>query len=88
MQMFQQSGGNLPQETIAPLAITIEHTGQHFEYLKSDTTRKDAYRALWPQFSQAQSVVRGILTRLQAQQQQQAQLQQIGQGQAGQPMMQ
>ncbi len=88
MQGFQQSGGNLPQEAIAPLAITIEHTGKHFEYLKSDTTRKDAYRALWPQFSQAQSVVRGILTRLQAQQQQQAQLQQIGQGQAGQPMMQ
>jgi hypothetical protein len=65
---YTQSGGQINQETIPAMVISLEHTGKHFEYLKSDTTKKDAYKALWPRFTAIQSIARGILTRMQNQQ--------------------
>ena len=55
------------------MVITMEHTGQHFGFLKSDETQKAAYQQLWPRFSQVKSMVTGILTQLQKEQQDQQQ---------------
>jgi len=71
LQQFQQNGGQMDPSKVPAMAITIEHTGQHFAFIVHDETQKAAYQALWPRFSKVQSMVRGILTRLQKQQQEQ-----------------
>lgn len=65
---YRQSGGQIDQAKVLPMVITDEHIGAHFGYLKNDTTKKDAYKALWPRYTAFQSILRGILTRLRNQQ--------------------
>lgn len=72
VQQYQKTQ-NIPPEAIAALAIGVEHTGQHMEYLSKDETRKAQFQSIVPAFRQVQSVARGILTKVQAQQQQSAQ---------------
>lgn len=61
---YRQSGGQINQQAIPALVITDEHIGQHFAYLRGDTTKKDQYKQLWPRYTAFQSMLRGILTRL------------------------
>lgn len=57
----------IPSEAVAALAIGIEHTGEHMEYLAKDETKKQQMQAIMPAFRTIQSVARGILTRMQSQ---------------------
>ena len=67
-QAYQQSGGQIDQERVPAMVMAIEHTAQHFQAMEGDETKKGAYKALWPRFSQAQSIARGILTQMQREQ--------------------
>jgi hypothetical protein len=78
LQQYQQNGGQIDKEKVPAMVITMEHTGQHFSFLVSDETQKAAYQQLWPRFSQVKSMVTGILTRLQKEQQAQQQNGQMG----------
>jgi hypothetical protein len=75
LQQYTQGGGKIDQSKVPAMVIAMEHTGQHFQFLEQDETKKAAFQALYPRFTKIQSVLRGILSRLQKQQQQ-AQLQQ------------
>ena len=54
----------------AALLIGIEHTGQHMAMLKQDNTQADKFQALWPTFTQIQTVAKGVISFLQQQQEQ------------------
>lgn len=82
-QEFNQTGGQINQERIPAMMVTLEHAAQHFAFLEGDETKKGAYKQLWPRFSQIQSIARGILTQLQKQQQ----MQQMAMQQGGQPAL-
>ena len=58
------------------LIIGIEHVGQHMAMLKQDNTQADKFQALWPTFSQIQTIAKGVIQFLQQQQQEQGQPQQ------------
>jgi hypothetical protein len=66
MQQFQQTGQVAPEQATA-LAITIEHSGQHMAYLQQDDTSKEQFQEIAPQFRLIQSMTRGILTRMNSQ---------------------
>lgn len=86
---YTQSGGQINQEAIPGIVIGQDHTAKHLEYLKNDSTRKDAFKALNGRFQQVSSVIRGILTRLKAEEQAKQQaMSAAGQGMPqGQPVM-
>jgi hypothetical protein len=67
VQQFQQTQ-QLSPEQITALTIGIEHTGQHMSYLANDETKKDKFQAVRAPFMLAQSVIKGILTKMQQQQ--------------------
>jgi hypothetical protein len=69
VQQFQKTQ-NIPAEAVAALTIGIEHTGEHMQYLSKDETKKQQMQAITPAFRQVQSIARGILNKMQAQQQQ------------------
>lgn len=62
---FKQNGQIAPEQASA-LAITIEHAGMHMTYLSQDETSKDRFQELKGGFSLIQSMARGILTQMQA----------------------
>lgn len=66
--MFKQQGQLAPEQLVA-LQTAIPHAAEHFTHLKADETMADAYRELWPAFSQIQSIAEGIFTNLMKQQQ-------------------
>ena len=80
VQQFQKTQ-NIPAEAVAALTIGIEHTGEHMQYLSKDETKKQQMQAITPAFRQVQSIARGILNKMQAQQQQGGQAPQSGQPQ-------
>lgn len=65
-----QSGQELSPEQMVALTIGVEHSSEHMQYLSQDQTQKAQFASIRPLFSQIQSVTRGILTKLSAQQQQ------------------
>lgn len=69
LQQYDQTQQVSPEQA-ATLAITIEHAGMHMTYLAQDQTMKAEFQQIKPQFSLIQSMTRGILTQLKAQQQQ------------------
>lgn len=80
VQQFQKTQ-NIPAEAVAALTIGIEHTGEHMQYLSKDETKKQQMQAITPAFRQVQSIARGILNKMQAQQQGGGQASQGGQPQ-------
>lgn len=76
VQQFTSNGGNIPKENIIGLVVAAEHTAEHFAYLQKDDTRKEQFRALIPEFRNVQSVIRGMITRMQNEQREAAQEQQ------------
>lgn len=62
--------GNIPNDQAVALATTVEHTGQHMAFLQRDDTKKKEFQALLPQFRLIQSVTKGILAKMQKDQQQ------------------
>lgn len=66
--LFKQHGQLSPEQLVA-LEAAIPHSAEHFALLKADETMADAYRELWPAFSQVQSTASGIFTNLMKQQQ-------------------
>ena len=72
---FMQTQQISPEQGAA-LLIGIEHTGQHMAMLKQDNTQADKFQALWPAFSQIQTIAKGVIQFLQQQQQEQGQPQQ------------
>lgn len=72
--LFKQQGQLAPEQLVA-LESAIPHAAEHFAHLKADETMADAYRELWPAFSQIQSIAEGIFTNLMKQQQANAQTQ-------------
>ncbi len=69
LQQYEQTQQVAPEQA-ATLAITIEHAGMHMTYLSQDQTMKQEFASIKGQFSLIQSMTRGILTQLKAQQQQ------------------
>ena len=67
VQQFQQTQQISPEQVTA-LTIGIEHTGQHMSYLANDETKKDQFQAVRGPFMLAQSVIKGILSKMQQQQ--------------------
>lgn len=67
--MFQQQG-NISPEQAAALTIGTEHTGQHMGYLQRNEAMKAQFQSVLPRFRVVQSTARGILTRVQQNQQQ------------------
>ncbi len=78
LQQYEQTKQVSPEQA-ATLAITTEHTGMHMTYLAQDETMREQFSQLKGQFSLISSMTRGILTKLQAdsQQNQVAQMRQI-----------
>lgn len=72
---FMQTQQISPEQGAA-LLIGIEHAGQHMAMLKQDNTQADKFQALWPAFSQIQTIAKGVIQFLQQQQQEQGQPQQ------------
>ena len=72
IQAYKQAG-NLPPEALVALKYAIEHTSQHFEFMKADEMAAEQYKQLWPTFSQVHSIALGIFTQMQQQQQQEPQ---------------
>jgi hypothetical protein len=68
VQQFKQTQ-TIPPEAVSALTIGIEHAGQHMQYLSTDETKKAKLQEVTPAFRMIQSVARGILTRMQSQQQ-------------------
>ena len=68
VQQFKQTQ-TIPPEAVAALTIGIEHAGEHMQYLAKDETKKAKLQEVTPAFRMIQSVARGILTRMQSQQQ-------------------
>jgi hypothetical protein len=64
VMQYRQSGGQIDKAKVPSMVISDQHMGEHFSYLSNDTTKKDAYKALWPRYTAFQSILRGILTRL------------------------
>ncbi len=64
VMQYRQSGGQIDKAKVPAMVISDEHMGDHFTYLQGDTTKKDAYKALWPRYTAFQSILRGILTRI------------------------
>lgn len=64
-----EAQGQLSPEQMVALNTAIPHSTAHFEALKSDETMADAYRQLYPQFSQVQSIAAGIFSNMMKQQQ-------------------
>lgn len=64
LQGFQAQGSITPEQTTA-LTITVEHMGQHMMYLQKDETKKNEFQQVLPQFRLIQSTARGILQRMQ-----------------------
>lgn len=65
---FQRQGNITPEQTAA-LALGTEHTGEHMGYLQRNETMKAQFQQVLPRFRVVQSTARGILTRMQSQQQ-------------------
>jgi hypothetical protein len=82
VQQFKQTQ-TIPPEAISALAIGVEHSGKHMDYLSKDETKKQQLQAVTPAFRMIQSVARGIITRLQSQQQNPGQSPVSGGGQQG-----
>lgn len=63
-QMYQGSGQISPEQLTA-LTISLEHTGQHMQYLSQDQTMKTQFQEVAPIFRNVQSVARGALVQTQ-----------------------
>gem|GEM_PF-3224773 len=59
-QKYRATGQVSPEEASA-LIITLEHAGQHMQYLSQDETMKAQFQQVNGPFREAQSVARGIL---------------------------
>lgn len=66
LQQFQNTQQVTPEQ-IAALTVTLEHTGMHMTYLQKNDAMKAQFQMVNPRFRVAQSMVRGILTRMQSQ---------------------
>jgi hypothetical protein len=63
VQQYEQTQNIEPQQLLA-MQLTIPHLEAHFEFLQQDSFQQQAYQQLWPVFTRIQSVVQGIMTRL------------------------
>lgn len=68
LQQFKNTQQVTPEQ-IAALTVATEHTGMHMTYLQRNETMKQQFQSVNGRFRNAQSVVRGILTQVQSQQQ-------------------
>jgi hypothetical protein len=68
VQAFKNNGQISPEQAPA-LIITLEHTGQHMQFLSQDETMKAQFQQVSPDFRLIQSIARGILTRMSSQEQ-------------------
>jgi len=71
-QGYMQSGKIAPQQ-IQGTMIGLAHTGAHLQFLGADNTQKAAFKQLNDAFQSASSIMRGIMTRMQREQQAAAQ---------------
>lgn len=68
LQQYMQTQQVTPEQLQA-LTIASEHTGMHLTYLQRNETMKEQFQQVNGRFRQAQSIVRGIISQMQAQQQ-------------------
>jgi hypothetical protein len=68
VQGYKQKQTITPEQ-ITALVTTLQHCEPHMQYLSEDETKKQQLQQITPAFRQIQSIARGILTRLQSQQQ-------------------
>lgn len=66
VQAFKQSG-QISQDQVPALIITIEHTGQHLAFLEQDETQREQFQQVKADFTLVSSIARGILTRMKSQ---------------------
>jgi len=71
IQVYTQQQKLAPEALVA-LQTAIPHLAKHFEFMQSDETLAEAYKTLYPAFSQVTSIARGIFTNLMKQRQAQA----------------
>lgn len=65
-----QQGAQITPEQLSGLLLSVEHTGEHMQFLSQDQSQKKQFMALKGPFSLVQSVTRGILAQVQKEQQQ------------------
>lgn len=66
VQAFKQSG-QVNQDQVPALVITLEHTAKHMEFLAQDETQREQFQQVKQDFTLISSIARGILTRMQSQ---------------------
>jgi hypothetical protein len=66
---YKANAGKVAPEALVALQTALPHVAQHFDFLKQDETQTDNYKALYPHFSQVQSIAAGIFANLLKQQQ-------------------